>query len=273
MPIPIILNPMIFRELSLEDAIRKVVDMGFDQIEVWRVQTETLATQPLRHQLRDFVTSLGSTIVGLNSADQAYFQSLSGPEDVGPALQGFKGDIDLSADLGGEYVCNFEGRRAVGATDADVEGPIFEATRSLFHQACAYGAERGVRVLVEVHPFTLGTDVEWLCRLCDQLDPEQFGVIYDPCHFGVGLPDGYLEAIGKLGNRIKCVHFSDSDKISSELHFPPGKGCLDLEGILSELKRIEFRGSWMVDPWLYPLPEEAARSGRDFLREALKSFG
>ena len=94
----------------------------------------------------------------------------------------------------------------------------------------------------------------------------------DPCHFGVGSPDSYLAAIGKPGSRIKCVHFSDSDKISSELHFPPGKGCLDLDGILNELKGIDFRGSWMVDYWLYPLPEEAARSGLAFLREALKDF-
>ena len=272
MPVPITVNPMIFRELSLEDSIRKVLDMGFDQIEVWRVQTEAFKTRALRHQLRDFVASLGSTIVGLNSADQPYFQSLSGPDEVDPALEGFRGDIDLAADLGAGYVCNFEGRRAAGASAEDIEGPIFEATRSLFHQACAYGADRGVQVLVEVHPFTLGTDLDWLCRLCDRLDAGWFGVVYDPCHFGVGLPEGYLEAIGKLGSRIKCVHFSDSDKISSELHFPPGKGCLDLEGILSELKRIEFRGSWMVDPWLYPLPELAARSGLEFLRQALAEF-
>jgi sugar phosphate isomerase/epimerase len=269
MSTPIIINPMIFRELGLEEGIRKALAMGFDQIEIWRVQVEEFRTQSLRNQLRDFVVSLGSTIVGLNSCDQSFFQSLSGINDVDPALQGFKADIEAAADLGAAYVCNFEGRRPEGANDADVAGPIFEATLSLFQQACAHGADRGVQVLVEVHPFTLGTDLEWLCRLCDRLDDEQFGVIYDACHFGVGLPEGYLGAIGKLGSRIKCVHFSDSDMVSSELHFPPGKGCLDLAGIVGELKRIDFRGKWMVDPWLYPLPELAARSGLEFLRKAL----
>jgi len=115
MPTPIIVNPMIFRELSLEDSIRKALAMGFDQIEVWRGQMEGFRTRALRHQLRDFVASLGSTVIGLNSCDMPYFQSLSGPDEVGPALRGFRGDIDTAADLGAEYVCNFEGRRPEGA--------------------------------------------------------------------------------------------------------------------------------------------------------------
>ena len=272
MPIPIIANPMSFRELSLEDGIRKVLSIGFDQIEVWRTAAAPCMTPGLRHQLRDFVASLGSTIAGLNSCDMPYFQALSGSKDVEPALLGFKGDIDTATDLGAAYVCNFEGRRADGASPDEINGPIFDATCSLFQQACEYGADRGINLLVEVHPFTLGIDVDWLCRLFDAIGAENFGVIYDPCHFSVGSPDGYLDAISKLGPRIKCVHFSDSDTTSSELHFPPGKGCLDLKGIFDELKRIHFRGSWMVDHWLYPLPEEAARSGLAFLREALKSF-
>ncbi len=272
MSTPITVNPMIFRQLSLEDGIRRALDIGFDQIEVWRGLMVDFRTGELREQLRDFVASLGSTIVGLNSCDMPYFQSLIGPDDVEPALEGFRGDIDTAADLGAGYVCNFEGRRPEGASAEEIHGSVFDATRALFQGACAYGADRGVSVLIEVHPFTLGTDLEWLCRLCDAVDESNLGVIYDPCHFGVGLPNGYLEAIGKLGPRIKCVHFSDSDKESSELHFPPGKGCLDLEGILAELKRIEFRGSWMVDPWLYPLPEEAARRGLDYLRRELADF-
>ena len=263
---------MIFRHLSLEAGIRKVLEMGFDQIEVWRGHMVDFATRHLRHQLRDFVASLGSTIVGLNCCDFPYFQSLTGPDDLEPALDGFRGDIDTAADLDAGYICNFEGRVPPGATAAEIDGPVFAATRDLFASACAYGADRGVGVLIEVHPFTLGTNLDWLCRLCDAVDARNLGIIYDPCHFGVGLPHGYLEAIGKLGSRIKCVHFSDSDKESSELHFPPGKGCLDLQGILDELKRIDFRGSWMVDPWLYPLPEEAARLGLQFLRRELADF-
>ena len=272
MAIPIIANPMSFRELSVEDGIRRVLALGYDHIEVWRNQVDAFSTTALRGQLRDYVASLGSQIVGLNAADMPYFQALGGPGDVEPALAGLRADVDTAADLGAGYVSTFEGRRVQGAGPDRINGPIFDATRSLFARACAYGAPRGVSLLVEVHPFTLGIDLDWLCRLCDSIGAANFGVIYDPCHFAVGLPDGYLDAIDKLGSRISCVHFCDSDKVTSELHLPPGKGCLDLRGILGALRRINFSGSWMVDHWLYPHPEEAARSGRAYLREALEAF-
>jgi sugar phosphate isomerase/epimerase len=271
MSIPIIANPLCHQSLSLEDGIRLVLSVGFDHIELCRGPVAPCKTPQLRQQLRGFVASLGSKIVGFNVPDQDYFQALNSPDDFAPALEGLKGDIDKGSDLGVDYVLTFEGRVPAGASADAINGPIFDSTCSLLQQANEYAAAKGIELVVEVHPFTLGIDVDWLCRLCDTIG-DNFGVAYDPCHFGVGSPDSYLEAIGKLGSRIKCVHFSDSDKISSELHFPPGKGCLDLDGILNELKGIDFRGSWMVDYWLYPLPEEAARSGLAFLREALKDF-
>ena len=112
----------------------------------------------------------------------------------------------------------------------------------LFQQAVRQAEPHGIDVLVEVHPFTLGIDVDWLVKLADGVGSERFGVTYDSCHFSVGLPDAYIEAIGKLGSRIKTVHLSDSDKKSSELHFPPGKGCLDMDGIVAALKSFGFAG-------------------------------
>ena len=112
--------------------------------------------------------------------------------------------------------------------------------------------------------------MDWLVKLVDGVGSERFGVTYDSCHFGVGLPDGYTDAIKKLGTRIKCVHLSDSDTRSSEVHFPPGRGCLDMDGIVAALKGVGFAGDLMVDMWLYPLPERALREGMAYLRRVLR---
>jgi sugar phosphate isomerase/epimerase len=112
----------------------------------------------------------------------------------------------------------------------------------------------------------MGIDTDWLIKLCDAVVSKRFGVTYDSCHFAVGAPSHYLDAIEKLGSRIKCVHLSDSDTTSSELHCPPGKGCLDMHGIIAALKAIGFAGDWAVDVWLYPLPEHAFREGIAFLK-------
>ena len=268
----IIANPMSFTQLSLEVAIRKVLDLGYDQVELWYRDLEPYGTRARRQHLRDFVELMGSRIVGLNAADAPYFQSLGEATDVESAIAGLTSDITTAAEFGADYVCTYEGRVPAGATPGQIHGPVFEATCTVFKQACEQGARRDVSILVEVHPFTLGTDIDWLCRLCDAIDTGPFGVVYDPCHFAVALPDGYIGAIRTLDSRIKAVHFSDSDKRTSELHFPPGKGCLDLDGILDALRQVGFNGSWMVDHWLYPLPEEAARTGLAYLRDALAQF-
>jgi len=269
-------NPMIFRQYHLEEALRLMVRLGYEGIELWPPQIAVCKTEALRMQLSDYIRSLGLTPVRLNAADADYFTPLQSrhhvDEDGARIVQGLKRDVDVTLSLGMKQLLTWEGRTPVNATRADISGWIFDATAAILGEALDYAVGRGVSLSVEVHPFTLGIDVEWLCRLCDHLDANYFGVTYDCCHFGVGLPDDYIAAIRQLGRRIKHVHFSDSDKHSPELHFAPGAGCLDLGGIVRALKDIHFGGTLMLDLWLYPLPEEGSRTGIPYLRHVMQEL-
>jgi sugar phosphate isomerase/epimerase len=97
-------------------------------------------------------------------------------------------------------------------------------------------------------------------------------VLYDCCHFGVGKPKGYIEAIRTLGKRIKYIHFSDSDQRTSELHFPPGMGRLDIDGIVNAFAEIGYKGDISLDTFGYPLPDEASRIGLPVLKKALRKL-
>ncbi len=200
-------NPMVFRQLPLEMALAKTVAAGFEQLELWPPQIVECCTPELRRQLADYVRTLGVDLLRLNCADRDYFQTLRSPDDVSTALTGLRADIDLAADLGMSQLLTWEGRKSDALTSVDREGWLLEATAEMFQRACAYGREKGISLTVEVHPFTLGIDTEWLIQLCDRVDDTNFSVTYDCCHFGVGLPDGYLGAIDKLGKRIGHVHF------------------------------------------------------------------
>jgi sugar phosphate isomerase/epimerase len=265
----IIGNPMIFRQYPLDRAIRTMVEFGYQGIELWAPQIAGCKTVALRQQLAQFVTSLGLTPTGVNAADADYFAALSSPQDAAAIVAGLKRDIDLVHDLGADYLLTWEGRKPPGANHRDVYGWILDTTVEIFRAAIPYAVDKQVRLFIEVHPYTLGIDVDFACQLYDRINSAAFGITYDCCHFGVGLPDGYIDAIYKLGHRIKHVHFSDSDKVSSELHFAPGTGNLDLAGIVAALKAINFQGPTMLDLWLYPFPEEGSRQGVAYLREAL----
>lgn len=266
----IIGNPMIFRQYPLDRAIRTLAELGYQGVELWAPQIAVCKTDSLRRQLADLIRSLGLTLTGINAADADYFSALSSPADVDAVVSQLKRDIDLVHTLGGDYLLTWEGRKPAGATQAEVFGWVLDSTVEIFQRAVTYAQTQNVRLFIEVHPYTLGIDLDFATQLCDRVDANAFGVTYDCCHFGVGLPNGYIDAIYRLGHRIKHVHFSDSDKESSELHFAPGAGTLDLDGIVTALQSIHFQGPVMLDLWLYPFPEDGSKSGVAYLRDVLQ---
>jgi sugar phosphate isomerase/epimerase len=265
-------NPMIYRQLPLEMALAKCVSAGYDALELWPPQIAECRTSELRRQLHGYAQSLGMELIRLNCADRDYFQSLQSRKDARRALDGLTADTDAAADLRMSQLLTWEGRAAEFSTD-EVFGRVLDDTTWLFQEACRYASARSIELTVEVHPFTLGINLTWLTSLCDRLSDQPFTVTYDCCHFAVGLPDDYINAIDRLGRRIGHVHFSDSDVQSSELHFAPGTGCLDLDGIVAALRRIGFKGTMMLDLWLCPLPEWGTEVGLPVVRQACQSLG
>lgn len=272
MSIPIIGNPLGFFHDPLEYSLKVMAEAGYDQIEICHSQITDFKTAQLRNQLADFVESLGMKLVGSNVPDSPYFQTLDSSDDVKVALAGLKRDLDIAADLGVEYLITYEGRVPTGATEDLIFGRLLDDTTELLQEATDYGAERNIDLLIEIHPFTLGINLDFATQLVDRIDRKQFGVAYDSCHFAVGRPHGYVDAIRILGSRIKHVHFSDSDQRSSELHFPPGRGCLDLDAIIQALKEIRFSGYWMLDLFLYPLPVWGSGEGMKYMRKMLSEL-
>jgi sugar phosphate isomerase/epimerase len=265
-------NPMIYRQLPLEMALAKCVAAGYEALELWPPQIAECRTTQLRRQLNEYAQSLGADLIRLNCADREYFQTLGSREDASRALEGLIADIDMAAELGMSQLLTWEGRAGRFST-GELFGRLLDDTTWLFQEACRYGSARGIELTIEVHPFTLGINLDWLASLCDRLSDQRFSVTYDCCHFAVGLPDGYIDAIDRLGRRIGHVHFSDSDAKSSELHFAPGAGCLDLDGIVEALRRIRFKGTMMLDLWLYPLPERGTEVGVPYVRRVCQSLG
>ena len=272
MSIPIIGNPIGYLDDPLERTLEVMAELGYDQIEICHCQIAGFPTPELRLQLREFIESLGMKLVGSNVPDSPYFQALNSRDDVKVALAGLQRDIDIAVDLGVDYLITYEGRVPPGTTGSTLLGRLLDDTAELLKRGTEYAAQRSIDVYIEVHPFTLGTNIEFLTRLCDRVCTDEFGVCYDPCHFGVGMPDGYIDAIRTLDRHVKIVHYCDSDRRSSELHFPPGRGSLDMDGIVQALRDIRFAGRWMLDLFKYPLPNRGAREALPALRQLLASL-
>jgi len=267
-------NPMCFVGYPPEEALVRMRDLGIDGVELCAPTLESCKTPDMLRRFAAYIESLGMSLVRYNVAGAAYFGPLEPGDDWRDILTGLKRDIDRARAMGVSQLMTWEGRPPKQATKEDIHGWCFDVSERLFGEALDHAGSVDVEITIEVHPFTYGIDLDWMLRLCDALDSPRFSVTYDSCHFAVGLPgNGYLDAIQTLGERIGHVHLTDSDQVSSEVHFPIGHGCLDMDGIVSKLKAIGFKGTMMLDTWLYPLPVEATRVGVPFARRAMRELG
>jgi len=266
-------SPAIFQEYPLEEAVRRLHDFGFTKMEAWKGQMERCKTPSLRKDFVNAANAMGLAVVGLNAAGEPYFQPFGTDTQLQATLDGLKSDVEYAASLGAEYLLVWEGVRPQGASDQDCMENCLPRLIELFREALRFAIARKVRLFVEVHPFTVGLDDRLLMRLYDTLESPYFGTVYDCCHYGVGRPRDYVEAIRVLGPRIRLIHFSDSDLVSSELHYAPGTGVMDLKAILEAFKEIRFDGLLMLDLYLNPTPVYSVKQSMPLLRQAYGALG
>lgn len=257
-----------FEDYPLEQAIATMAGLGFSRVEMWRHHLRRCRTPELRQAFTQYAAAQGIRMGGLNVVGEDYFRPFGSEEDWQRTLRGLCDDVDYALSLGSRDVLVWEGIRPSGFSDSQCAQGLLPRLVKLFSQAITYSAPKGVRFLAEPHPFTVGMTDDFLIALCDALPAASFGITFDFCHYGVGRPSDYVQAVRRLGPRIRHIHFSDSDQVSSELHFSPGSGRMNLDALLEAFGEIGFSGTLALDLYGNPAPIDAARRSRDAVQRA-----
>jgi sugar phosphate isomerase/epimerase len=260
-------------DYPVEQAMTIFREAGFTSVEMWVHHLKRCRTPELRKGFAVYAQALGLGMGGLNVVGEDYFQPFGNDAELEKTVQGLKQDLDFALSLGTKDVLIWEGRAPAGTTESEWLARLLPRLIELLKDAIEMARPHGARFLVEPHPFTVGMSDQCLIRLCDALDPAHFGVTFDFCHYGVGRKDDYTDAVRKLGHRIRHIHFSDSDQQTSELHFPAGRGCLNLRAILDAFREIRYDGTMTLDLYGYPTPVEGLRWSVLKMREAFDYLG
>mgnify|MGYP000633824578 CR=1 FL=1 len=263
-------NSISFHAYPVEEACQRLALAGCNSVEMWKDHLQGFKTPLLLKHFVEFAAELGLSLWGLNVVGADYFHPFGSQAAYNTTLAALKEDVDYALELGVNALMVWEGTHPP-IKISQVE--MLDTLCNLFQETIAYARPKGVRLLAEPHPFTLGMDLEFMKQLCDYLGREHFGILFDFCHFGVGKPNSYVEALHTLGDRIQHLHYSDSDGVSSELHFPPGKGKLALDDIDIALQAIGFSGTATLDMYGYPLPEKGYQWGLPRFQIALETLG
>lgn len=248
-----------FEDYPLEPMLGMLREIGFSGVEMSKAHLRRCRTAALRASFAEYASGLGLRMGGLNAVGEPYFQPFGDSVQLAATLVGLREEVDYALSLGVKDVLIWEGRAPEGTTEEHWIPYLLPRLLDLFRAALAYAEPKQVRFLVEPHPFTVGMSDRLLASLYDQLDSAYFGITYDFCHYGVGRPRDYVDAVRQLGRRIRHVHFADSDQKSSELHFAPGDGKMDMRAVLQALRDVGYDGKITLDLYGHPTPMEAAK--------------
>jgi sugar phosphate isomerase/epimerase len=263
-----------FEDYPVEEALRLMRDAGCTRVEMWIGHLKRCRTATLRREFVKYAKDdLGLEMGALNVVGEPYYQPFGTEQELQATLEGLKRDLDLALSLGVRDVLIWEGVRPKGFSDLDCEQQLLPRLTRMFQSVVDFAKPHNARFLVEPHPFTVGMNDQFLIKLCDALDPAHFGVLYDCCHYGVGQPHDYAGAIHRLGRRIRHIHYSDSDQVTSELHYAPGTGKMDMHAILHAFKAIRYDGTLTLDLYGNPTPVYAARQCAPMVNEACQFLG
>jgi sugar phosphate isomerase/epimerase len=248
-----------FQDYPLEQTLDIMTELGFTRIEMWKHHLHRCMTADLRRDFARYAASRGISMGGLNVVGEDYYRPFGSSDEFARTLQGLKNDVDYALSLGSSDVLVWEGVRPGGTSDDECMEKLLPRLIDLFQQAISYSAPKKIRFLVEPHPFTVGMLDTFMISLCDALPPEFFGITFDFCHYGVGRKHDYIDAVRHLGNRIRHIHLSDSDLLSSELHFAPGDGLMDIPALIRAFCEIRYNGTIALDLYGNPIPVDSAR--------------
>jgi sugar phosphate isomerase/epimerase len=237
---------------DVETAAATVRELGFEAMEVHASQIGSGMPGVPTFEAHaaaagDVVRRAGLIVSTLNVVADPSFDPFGGPDARERTVERLADHLRWAAAMGAPRVLIFEGRVA---DPADVPAACETLVRVISEAQRRSGLADPPTVSCELHPFTFALRHRALPQLGAALRSVGAGICFDLCHFGVALGRDLVPWLDDdVVAAIDHVHYSDTDTLTSELHFPPGEGVLDLDAIGARLAGKPIAASWDLFGW------------------------
>lgn len=255
-------GPLALLSGSFDEKVAKAADLGCDGVELMVRDPADIDVDTLTRTLDRVGLTVPQIVTGelygadglcLVTADETIHQR---------AVARSQAIIDLAAHLGA--IVNVGRLRGRLAFLGDVAEPRAIALERLAAVA-DYAAARGVRLALE--PLNrYETDFIFNAHdgraFVEDLGRDNVGLMLDVFHMNIedaSIAGGLRHA----GDRLWHVHIADSNRLA------PGRGHLDLDGVVRTLVEMGYDGTLSGEMLPLPDPDTAARETMDFLRHCV----
>ncbi len=247
-----------YRNMSVEQAIRAIADVGYDGVELC-LEHPDLAPEKLTDDRCAELVAVASEL-GLEIATVSYHGD-GDPLELRWARA--LAAVALTPALGADILI-------VNSPRPGPDAPADLAEEFRYELSCqlAMADELEVTVALEPEPGLLVDDCRDMLDLIEQMGSPSLAVNLDVGHAWL-TEDDLNTAIAEMGGHIAAVHIEDmADKVHK--HLVPGDGQMDLPGVVQALRDTGFSGWLTVD--LFDIaddPNAAARQSLAQMRELL----
>lgn len=286
------IGPYSSHPLSWQEVITGLRDLGFQGVELGgfspHPNPDDMPDKEQRTACREELAALGLRFSGL--AANLWDQHLLDTDDQTPYLEAFRKNLEFCVDLGikGLRVDSVQPPTILEQMDPDLARK--RAVRT-WKRCAQEAAQVGVYVTWEFEPGFAFNKPSDILRIVEEVDEDNFGVMFDTCHghmvAAVGarqpgeketLPGGCLELAQRLRGKINHLHLIDSDGTlhddETSTHAPFGTGVLDFDALLPELNKNPFPHNWWtIDLCFWPNAWEVTRDSKAFVDRLNAKYG
>jgi len=286
------IGPYAENPVGWEDVISRLKELGFDGVELGgfapHPNPDSMPTKEQRQACKEQLQQVGLDWSGL--AADLWSQHLIDTDDNSAYLECFRKNLQFCVDLG------------IPAIRVDTVQPptIFEKVDpetarkrvvETWKICAAEAADAGVRLTWEFEPGFAFNKPSDILRILDEVNHDNFGVMFDTCHgymvsvVGARQPGekeilagGVVELAQKLRGKINHIHLIDSDGTlhddETSTHAPFGQGKINFDELLVELAKNDMGHDWWtIDLCFWPDAWVVTEQCKKFVDELNKKYG
>ena len=265
------IGPYAKSPVAFDEVVDRLADLRFDGLELGGFKPhpnpDDLATGEQRAAVRERVAEAGMAFSGL--AADLWSQKLINTTDTTDYIRCFRKNAQFCVDLGIRTIRVDCVQPPTILAEVDEESARRRVVQT-WKRCSQEAADKGLWVTWEFEPGFAFNKPSDILRIVDEVDEDNFGVLFDACHAhmvaAVGarqpgrketLPGGAVELARRLRGKINHIHLIDSDGTlhdnETSTHAPFGEGELNFDELLPELNRAGVPHDWWtIDLCFWP---------------------
>jgi len=275
----IYLNSFNYRKYSLDRAMRRAREYGYDGVEIWSGHFKLDSVEQTLQEAQRLGREIGIGAPVLNLSGNVIGDD---PEERKARVRRLVEVIQRCPDYGVELINGYAGSLIVDRTNWSNNGSA-AATEEHFQRAVeAYrvlgpaAEQAGITITLEVHMNTIHDTAASAVRLLDAIGSPAVRANLDPGNmWGVRRSEHPVDAVSILGDRIAFVHFKNARRVSYldvgvDYDFTLKEGELDYYAIVSALVRAGFTGPYGIEWSGSGDPSVPSKDDAEYLRSLLR---